>query len=109
MKASGVIVPCLCAAFLGGAILLTSCTSPDPNATPSPSELAWTACTSFIEKRYGLPPQDGGKYTPNGVKVSGNLYQVDVYYASRDRTFQCLMARDESAQTWALKNLDHIP
>lgn len=109
MKPSGMIVLSFCAVFIGGAILLTSCAPQKSNAPPSPSELAWTACTSFVEKRYGLPWQDGQRYAPNGVKVSGNLYQVDIYYASHDKTFRCLMERDEAAQTWALKSLDHIP
>ena len=78
------------------AYLLAACT-PSQQAihtapASSPEEDAWTACTLFVEKQYGISYLDAERYDPNKVAiVSNGDYYVEAFFAKYSTTYRCLL------------------
>jgi hypothetical protein len=68
-----------------------------PKATSSPEQSAWYACTLFVDDQLDIPFTDAQKYNASRVVALGNSqYQVTVFYAKLDNTYQCVVLRRSS-------------
>jgi hypothetical protein len=62
--------------------------------TSSVEENAWTACTLFVEKQYGLSFLDAEDYRESGVlHLSGEQFLVRVWYADQGNQYECMVER----------------
>lgn len=76
-----------------------------PTATASPQENAWYACTLFVEKQLSISSSDAQRYNPSGVTLlTGNQYQVEVYYAKYTSFYQCVISHRPDGN-WELISL----
>lgn len=64
------------------------------NSRPATTEeLAWTACTLFVEKQLGVSQFDAQEYTASGVSSNGATFTAAIYYAKVQSKYQCVMDR----------------
>lgn len=97
---------------LSAAIATTACAG-TPTPTSTPEQLAWTACTMFVERQYKEPasaaePFRAAQVTPYGASVRAT-YGVNVNYPSAATTFHCMLVQDPQTQKWLLYDLKHTP
>lgn len=72
------------------------------NSPSNPTQSAWTACTLFVEKQYGISYLQAEKYHSSGVKSTGNnQYVVTVNYAKYSSTYECRVFNTASGD-WSL-------
>lgn len=94
--------------LLGAALILVKTFGSDNNNSgiaSSPEEGAWTMCTLFVEREMGISYLDAQRYNASGVVVlGGGQYQVTVYYAKLDKTYQCSITHKPNGD-WEAKNL----
>lgn len=89
-------------------LFLSACSTAksDPTPVPSPEELAWSACTLFIDKQLGIDFMDAQRFTPNGVTyLKINQAKVQVYYAKYSSTYECTILYRSDTKSWELQEL----
>jgi tetratricopeptide (TPR) repeat protein len=74
--------------------------------TSTPGEMAFSACTQFIEKQLGVSYFDAQDYSPSRVTALGSgQFQVKVYYAKLSDTYQCTILHRTDGN-WQLVSLE---
>jgi tetratricopeptide (TPR) repeat protein len=97
-----IIVICI---SLWAVIQIGSKSSP-AKPTSTPEEMAFSACTQFIEKQLGVSYFDAQDYSPSRVTTLNNgQFQVKVYYAKLSDTYQCTILHRTDGN-WQLLNLE---
>jgi hypothetical protein len=63
-----------------------------PSPTFSPQEDAWTACITFVEKKYGISFLEAEKFNQNKIVIVENGdYYVEAFFAKYSTTYRCLI------------------